>query len=328
VLDREKAVAVVHDEEFGELLAEAGADGCRSRPRACRAVDDAGSDRTLFPGHTSRQVILTSGTTGAPRGAAAQRRDGRRRRGRAVASRCGARDDGHRRAGFHAWGLGHLSLAMLLGSTVCSPQVRPREVLRDAGAAGPTALVVVPVMLDKLLAEMRARLLRHLLAAASSPQRQRALRPACRSACARCSVRAATASTARPRWRTPRSPTPTTCSPTPRRGRPPQGVHLRIVDAQGQDVAPGEVGTIYVGSGLAFGGYTDGSDKERLDGPGLDRASSALRRPGPLQVLGRDDDMVVIAGRTSTPAGRGRAHGLRRRRGRGRRGRGSDPRTA
>ena len=41
---------------------------------------------------------------------------------------------------------------------------------------------------------------------------------------------------------------------------------LRVVDEQGADSAPGVPGRIFVGSGLAFAGYTVGSDKDRLDG--------------------------------------------------------------
>lgn len=49
-------------------------------------------------------------------------------------------------------------------------------------------------------------------------------------------------------------------------GRPPLGVRLRVVDDSGRDVPPGTPGRIFAGSSLSFSGYTDGSDKDRLDG--------------------------------------------------------------
>jgi fatty-acyl-CoA synthase len=51
-----------------------------------------------------------------------------------------------------------------------------------------------------------------------------------------------------------------------------------------------------VGSGLSFEGYTDGSDKDRLDGLIGTGDLGVLDEEGRLTVLGRDDDMVVIGG--------------------------------
>ena len=71
------------------------------------------------PERESRSVILTSGTTGAPKGAAAARARWRRRR------RCVSRLPSAPRLVvhvaaplFHTWGWAHLNLSMLLGSTL------------------------------------------------------------------------------------------------------------------------------------------------------------------------------------------------------------------
>ena len=79
-------------------------------------------------------------------------------------------------------------------------------------------------------------------------------------------------------------------------GKAPHGVTLRVVDEKGKDVPPGESGRIFVGSGLSFEGYTDGSDKDRLDGLIATGDLGTLDEEGRLTVLGRDDDMVVIGG--------------------------------
>jgi len=84
-------------------------------------------------------------------------------------------------------------------------------------------------------------------------------------------------------------------------GRPPLGVTLRVVDDGGRDVPVGAVGRIFVGSGLAFEGYTDGSDKDRLGGLVSTGDRGFLDTAGRLTVLGRDDDMVVIGGENVYP---------------------------
>jgi fatty-acyl-CoA synthase len=84
-------------------------------------------------------------------------------------------------------------------------------------------------------------------------------------------------------------------------GMPPYGTRLRVVDEAGNDVPQGTPGRIFVGSGLAFGGYTDGSDKDRLDGLVATGDVGVIDRHGRLTVLGRDDDMVVIGGENVYP---------------------------
>jgi fatty-acyl-CoA synthase len=73
-------------------------------------------------------------------------------------------------------------------------------------------------------------------------------------------------------------------------------VTLRVVDDDGRDVPTGVTGRVYAGSGLAFGGYTDGSDKARLDGLVDTGDLGRFDARGRLTVLGRDDDLVVVGG--------------------------------
>ena len=69
-----------------------------------------------------------------------------------------------------------------------------------------------------------------------------------------------------------------------------------LVDEAGRDAPPGAVGRIFVGSGLAFAGYTDGTDKDRL-GPLVATGDlGRIEASGRLTVLGRTDDMVVLGG--------------------------------
>lgn len=304
VLDRERAVAVVHDAEFGELLSAAGA----SRPQLTTEqlgdiATEPGPTANWRPRNTSRQVILTSGTTGAPRGAA--------RNGASVADLVSALDRIPLRAQettviaapvFHAWGLGHLSLAMVLGSTVVlHRRFDPHRVLASVQEQRATALVVVPVMLHQLLdaAESGDYDLSSLRVLASSGSALPAglaartlevLGPVLYNLYGSTEVAYAAVAT----------PEDLATDPATA-GRPPHGVRLRVVDDDGRDVPAGTPGRIFVGSGLAFGGYTDGSDKDRLDGLIATGDIGQLDDDGRLTVLGRDDDMVVIGGENVYP---------------------------
>ena len=301
VLDREQAVAVVHDAEFTELLAEA------SVGRAVVTTEElAGLATTsqLGPpvktGHQTRLVILTSGTTGAPRGAA--RSSGSIDDVVAMLSRIPLH------AGettviaspvFHAWGLGHLTLAMLLGSTVVLTRkfdaTRILELVEEHSA---TALIVVPVMLDMLVkaAGPETGSLKVIASSGSALPGDLATRtletfgPVLYNLYGSTEVAYAAVATPEELAKDPRTA-----------GRPPLGVTLRVVDEHGIACAPGIPGRVYVGSGLAFGGYTDGSDKHRLDGLVATGDLGIVGEDGLLTVLGRDDDMVVIGGENVYP---------------------------
>jgi fatty-acyl-CoA synthase len=298
VLDREEASLVVHDAELAPLVAGAST----GRLLLSREELDAAAGSGVHavpprPGRQSRIVILTSGTTGAPRGAA-------RSSGTAddliaflsaIPLRAGERTVIAAPV-FHAWGLGHLTLGVLLGSTVVlQRRFDPKAVLAAVEEHRATALVVVPVMLDKLLeADPRQYDLSSLRVIASSGSALpgelatrvlEAFGPVLYNLYG--STEAAYAAVA----------TPDDLAADPRTaGRPPYGVTLRVVDDGGTEVPPGEQGRIFVGSGLAFGGYTDGSDKERLDGLVATGDLGVIDEVGRLTVLGRDDDMVVIGG--------------------------------
>jgi fatty-acyl-CoA synthase len=192
-------------------------------------------------------------------------------------------------------------MAMLLGSTVVlQRRFEPEAVLRAVEEHRATALVVVPVMLDKLLEADPQRFdtssLRVIASSGSALPGELATRvleafgPVLYNLYG--STEAAYAAVA----------TPEDLAEDPRTaGRPPYGVALRVVDEQGEDVPPGTAGRIFAGSGLAFGGYTDGSDKERLGGLVATGDIGTFDDDGRLTVLGRDDDMVVIGGENVYP---------------------------
>lgn len=304
VLDREQARMVVLDEEFLEPLGEA-LKGRTTIDTAELATLADGPDRGTppKPGRASRQVIMTSGTTGAPRGAA--------RSGASVGDAVAALSLIPLRSRettvigapvFHAWGLGHLSLAMVLGSTVVlQRRFDADRVLEAVQRHRASTLVVVPVMLERLLAAQAkggydTSSLRVIASSGSALPGNLATRvqdvfgPVLYSLYGSTEVAYAAVAT----------PADLALDPQTA-GRAPHGVTLRIVDEGGQPVAAGTEGRIFVGSGLSFAGYTDGSDKDRLDGLVSTGDLGRLDKAGRLTVLGRDDDMVVIGGENVHP---------------------------
>lgn len=304
VLERERATAVLYDADFAGLLTEALPGRLALTTESLAEL--AGSS-TLGappkPRHTSRHVLLTSGTTGPPRGAARggvspeaavtalSRMPLRARETTVIAA-----------PGFHAWGLGQLSLAMLLGSTVVLQRsFDPDRVLAAVQQYRATALMVVPVMLDRLVTAARAssydvsslRVLASSGSALPGDLAQRVLDvfgPVLHSLYGSTEVAYAAVAT------------PADLAADPRTaGRAPYGVTLRVVDDDGGQVPAGTPGRIFVGSALAFGGYTDGSDSDRLDGLVATGDLGVIDDSGRLTVLGRDDDMVVIGGENVYP---------------------------
>jgi fatty-acyl-CoA synthase len=131
VLRREGVAAMVVDGDLLAVVEESGFDGHdrgrrRRRPLgtgSLRSIDEVrslGSSRPLLPSLPTAPVLLTSGTTGTPKGA--------RRSGRpvGVSSALGVLERIPYRAGdvaviptplFHAWGLAQLTIAAATGST-------------------------------------------------------------------------------------------------------------------------------------------------------------------------------------------------------------------
>jgi fatty-acyl-CoA synthase len=83
-------------------------------------------------------------------------------------------------------------------------------------------------------------------------------------------------------------------------GRVALGVTVEILDGDGTPVPPGEIGRVFVGSGVRFDGYTGGGDKERVRGL-ISSGDMGRIRDGLLFLEGRDDDMVVTGGENVFP---------------------------
>jgi fatty-acyl-CoA synthase len=84
-------------------------------------------------------------------------------------------------------------------------------------------------------------------------------------------------------------------------GRPPRGTVGRLDDADDREVAPGETGRIFVGSELAFEGYTGGGGKAIVEGLMSTGDVGHFDADGRLFIDGRDDEMIVSGGENVFP---------------------------
>jgi fatty-acyl-CoA synthase len=316
VLEREGAIALIADADMEQPKTKALLETNRfvgwrddepaTGPRSVTALIEAGRGRRPPPPpQPGRQIILTSGTTGKPKGA---------RRGSATGldplvaflSRVPLR------AGettviapplFHAWGFAHLTLGLLLGSTmVVRRRFDAAATLADAAVHRATTMVVVPVMLQRILAlpeitrSVDTSSLR--VVAVSGSALPGALATEFMDAYG--DVVYNLYGSTEVAWAAVATPPDLRLVPGAA-GRPPRGTIVKLLDDNGIEVAPGETGTIFVGSSLGFEGYTDGDDKNRLGGLISSGDLGHWDWSGQLIVEGREDDMVVSGGENVFP---------------------------
>jgi fatty-acyl-CoA synthase len=85
-------------------------------------------------------------------------------------------------------------------------------------------------------------------------------------------------------------------------GRAPVGCRVALYDNDGKKITkPNVTGRVFVGSGLSFGGYTDGRHKETLDGLLSSGDVGHFDEDGLLFIDGRDDEMIVSGGENVFP---------------------------
>ncbi len=313
VLEREGPRVVIHDEEFTGLLAGAPIDvrvlgwvESRSGEDSVDALVAAYDDSDLRPpdGH-SRIVILTSGTTGAPKGA--PRSEAGVGAAVSLLSRLPLRYGWRTHIAaplFHTWGFAHLALAMLLGSTVVlRRRFEPEAALSAVADERCDSLVVIPVMLQRILSLDREVLDRHRLPTLKVTAASGSTLPGDLALTwmdtfgdnlynIYGSTEVAYASIA--------TPTDLRAAPTSA-GKPPWATVVKILDEQGQELPQGEIGRIFVGNGMLFEGYTGGESKQVIDGLMSSGDVGRFDEDGRLYVEGRDDDMIVSGGENVFP---------------------------
>jgi fatty-acyl-CoA synthase len=258
------------------------------------------------PAHRGRQVILTSGTTGTPKGASRQVEGLEPAAAFLSGIPLKSRETTVIAAPlFHAWGLAHLGLGLLLSSTiVLSRRFDPERLLQLIDEQQATALVVVPVMMQRMLELPEQTRKRYDTSSLKVVAVSGSALPGELSA----RFMDAFGDVVYNLYGSTEVAYATVASPKDLREAPGTAGHLllgttiELIDAKGNEVADGDVGRIFVGNPLLFTGYTGGEDKDRH---GKLVASGDLGRfdaQGRLFIEGRDDEMIVSGGENVFPA--------------------------
>lgn len=316
VLDRESVEVILFDEEFLPIVEKGGGQRVRfltlsTTPSNGTTLEDlVASNETEAlpaPANHGRMTILTSGTTGTPKGAS------RAPKRTSLDTFVGMLGRMPLRVGeksfivapaFHSWGGAHLLLAALLSNTVVMrTRFDPEDTLRTIAEHKPQVLAVVPVMMQRICAlpaevigRYNCRSLRVVGASGSALPGELAIRWMDTFGDNVYnfygSTEVAQASIAMP---DELRAVPGTA------GRPPRGTTVRILDGDGKEVPIGVVGRIFVANDNQFDGYTGGGGKEILDGLMSSGDVGHFDESGLLFVDGRDDDMIISGGENVFP---------------------------
>jgi acyl-CoA synthetase (AMP-forming)/AMP-acid ligase II len=312
VVGREGISLLVHDEEFGELTR--GLSVPRLGEHAFLVLMDALMDadaatgRLRPPRRAGRVVVLTSGTTGPPKGA-------RRPHPRSLAGLASVLDRIPLRPRetvllsapiFHTWGFGALQLALAMRDTVVLQRRFDAPVALAALAEHPCqVLFAVPVMLQRLLGDVAevgrdgpgdaAASLR--IAAVSGSSLTPGLAP--RFMAAFGPVLYNVYGSTEVSWAAIADPADLQAAPDCS-GRPPYGTRIAIVGDDRTEAPAGQVGRVFVGNEMLFSGYTDGGGRARWRGL-VDTGDLGHLEDGRLHLDGREDDLVVSGGENVYP---------------------------
>jgi fatty-acyl-CoA synthase len=317
VIEREDPSALVYDEEFAGLLGDADVE--LKRFIAWHDPDEDAGDRLLeslieggdtsnlkAPAEPGKATILTSGTTGTPKGA-------NRAQPKSMDPIAALLDRIPLKAGettviaaplFHSWGYAHWSLAISLSSTVVlKRRFDPEATLSLTAQHQATALVVVPVMIQRILELDDEVLSRYDLSKLRVVPVSGSALPGSQSdrwmdlfGENLYNLYGSTEVA----WATIATPADLREAPGTA-GKPPRGTVVKLYDGDGNPVSQGETGRIFVGNEMQFEGYTGGGNKDVIDGLMSSGDVGHFDEKGRLFVDGRDDDMIVSGGENVFP---------------------------
>jgi fatty-acyl-CoA synthase len=320
VAKREEPRALIFDHEFADLVKDAGKrrkryiawddpeEGKAKDPRIEDLIADGDTSDLSPPPDRGKAIILTSGTTGTPKGASRSQPKSLDPAAALLAMiPLKARERTMVAAPmFHSWGFVHLTLGMALSSTlVLNRKFDPEATLSLTAQHECTALVVVPVMIQRILDLDDEVLDRYDLSklrvvpvsgsALPGPLADKWMDHFGEN------IYNLYGST-EVAWATIATPKDLREAPGTA-GRPPYGTVVKLYDDDGDPVTePGETGRIFVGNDMQFEGYTGGGGKDVIDGLMSSGDVGHFDGTGRLFVDGRDDDMIVSGGENVFPA--------------------------
>jgi fatty-acyl-CoA synthase len=318
VVAREQAAALIYDDEFASLIGDAGRRDQRfiawrgdieedlAEPTLDELIAAGDPSDVVAPATHGRTTILTSGTTGTPKGAT-RAVSGLDPIG-ALLSKIPLRARGvtvDAPPMFHAWGFAHFMLALAMSSTlVLRRRFDPETTLEDVAMHRADALVLVPVMLQRMLeldphelAGYDTSSLRVIALSGSALPAQLVERGLDAFGDVLYNLYGSTEVA----WATIATPEDLNAAPGTA-GRPPRGTIVKLFDADGHEVPEGERGRIFVGNEMLFEGYTGGGSKDMIDGLMATGDVGRFDEGGRLFIEGRSDDMIVSGGENVFPA--------------------------
>ncbi|TMR03800.1 hypothetical protein ETD83_09770 [Actinomadura soli] len=314
VAEREGIGLLVHDEEFGSTVDGSGFPGRRLLAWTDGEPDDASEtidalmadteSEPIAPARTSRIIVMTSGTTGTPKGA---------RHDLSISSLLPVALSHLMRVPvrsgapiviapplFHILGFAYATVGLGMGMPlVLSRRFDARETLDTIAACEAETLVAVPVMLQRVLDLEEAPgtpSLRVVVCGGS------ALHPHVSDAFmdrfgeVLINVYGATETG----WATIATPGDLRDAPGTV-GRPSFRLTVKILDENGRELPAGETGEIYTGGGLRFAGYTGGGGKRVRNGLTGTGDLGHFDGAGRLFIDGRADDMIISGGENVFP---------------------------
>jgi len=319
VAKREKPKALIYDHEFEELIHDASRrrkryiawheaeDGKPDDPRLDDLIDGGDTSDVSPPSERGKAIILTSGTTGTPKGASrSQPRSLDPAAALLAMIPLKAREKTMIAAPmFHSWGFVHFTLGMSLSSTVVlNRKFDPEATLSLTAQHECEALIVVPVMMQRILELPDDVLTRYDLSnlrvvAVSGSALPGAISDRWMDLFGE-NVYNLYGST-EVAWASIATPTDLRAAPGTA-GRAPHGTIVKLYDDDGKPVKQGETGRIFVGNEMQFEGYTGGGSKDVIDGLLSSGDVGHFDPAGRLFVDGRDDDMIVSGGENVFPA--------------------------
>ncbi|HET7590607.1 MAG TPA: AMP-binding protein [Solirubrobacterales bacterium] len=315
VTKREGPKALVYDEEFTDLLSEVDpgvqrlvgwCEGEVAEPTLEDLIEGGDESDLSPPPDKPKFVILTSGTTGTPKGAQRSSPDGLM----AVASLIDKIPFRSRMTMmiaaplFHSWGFFHFVMSLPTASTmVLRRRFDPEETLRAAEQSRADVLAAVPVMVQRILTLPAETLDRYSLPnlkitslSGSALPGELAIAWMDRFGDNVYNLYGSTEVA----YATVATPEDLRAAPGTA-GKPPRGTKIRLYDENGKEVPQGEVGRIFVGNEMAFEGYTGGGGKEIIDGLYSSGDVGHIDEAGRLFIDGRDDEMIVSGGENVFP---------------------------
>jgi acyl-CoA synthetase (AMP-forming)/AMP-acid ligase II len=317
VMKREGPKALVYDEEFEDLLSavEPGVrrivawhDGGPPLGKTTleQLMADGDDSDHQPPPDKPRFIILTSGTTGTPKGAQRTSPDG-------LMALAAVLDMIPYRRGstmmiaaplFHSWGFFHFVVSLPTASTmVLRRRFDPEGTLAAIERSGADVLGAVPVMVqrilglpDEVLGRYKLPSLRVVSLSGSALPGELAIEWMDRFGDTIYNLYGSTEVA----YATVATPADLRAAPGTA-GRPPRGTVVKLLDDQGKEVPRGEVGRIFVGNEMRMEGYTGGGNKEAIDGLLSSGDVGHIDEAGRLFVDGRDDEMIVSGGENVFP---------------------------